>query len=355
MNEMVFSWAQAPNGRMVHVDDVPNGLKCNCICPNCKERLQARHGAIRAHGFAHHSETRGANLKICYMVILYKLAEQIIQQERKIHAPSYYGIFKEKDIEFVDVKIDSQYEREDKQPDVIATTVDGQQYLIEFTFDYKIQHKEKIDYQNLNCLEVNLSNQTLESLHDFLMSSSDDRKWLNNQQYFESIESIYEQYDKVVKVISEKDCRLCELRSRCCGIRLKGTSDPIIIENSGGTYRVCKTNEFDQSKLRLEDEVRERERQRIFAREQELKRKEQERINALAAEERRKEVSQQEEYATSQIRPEDRTCFLCRCNLDWMCRNNGFAHCGPYSSMRVPKNTPPDTAKTCRGFRAKVK
>ena len=35
------------------------------------------------HGFAHHSDTRGANLNICYMVILYKLAEQIIQTKKK--------------------------------------------------------------------------------------------------------------------------------------------------------------------------------------------------------------------------------------------------------------------------------
>ena len=34
--------------------------------------------------------------------------------------------------------------RADKQPDVIATTKEGQQYLIEFLFQYKIQHKTAI-------------------------------------------------------------------------------------------------------------------------------------------------------------------------------------------------------------------
>ena len=105
------------------------------------------------------------------MVILYKLAEQIIQTKKRIHAPSYYGIYKEEDIEFVDVKIDSRFEREDKQPDVIATTHDNKQYLIEFVFNYKVQHKQDIDYHNLTCLEVDLSNQTLETLEQFLLSS----------------------------------------------------------------------------------------------------------------------------------------------------------------------------------------
>ena len=45
---------------------------------------------------------------------------------------------------------------------------DNKQYIIEFTFDYKVQHKQAIDYKNLNCLEINLSNQTLETLEKFL-------------------------------------------------------------------------------------------------------------------------------------------------------------------------------------------
>ena len=54
------------------------------------------------------SDKRRANLKNCYMVTMYKLAEQIIQQEKKIRVPSYYGIFREKELEFTDVVVDSR-------------------------------------------------------------------------------------------------------------------------------------------------------------------------------------------------------------------------------------------------------
>ena len=100
LNNYVFSWAENSEGEMVHVDSVPRGLQCDCVCPYCHERLMARHGDQREHGFAHHSDNRGANLNICYMVILYKLAEQIVKTRKRIHAPSYYGIFPEKDLEF---------------------------------------------------------------------------------------------------------------------------------------------------------------------------------------------------------------------------------------------------------------
>lgn len=173
-NNYVFSWAENSEGKMVHVDTVPRGLQCNCVCPYCHERLMARHGDQREHGFAHHSDNRGANLEICYMVILYKLAEQIVQTHKRIHAPSYYGIFPEKDLEFETVKVDSRYDREDKQPDVIATTKDNKQYLIEFVFDYKVQHKKAIDYKNLNCIEIDLRNQKLETLEKFLLFSTEE-------------------------------------------------------------------------------------------------------------------------------------------------------------------------------------
>ena len=77
----IFSWAENAEGKLVHVDSVPRGLECGCVCPYCHERLLARHGDVREHGFAHHSETRQATLDICYKVVLYKLAEQIVQEK----------------------------------------------------------------------------------------------------------------------------------------------------------------------------------------------------------------------------------------------------------------------------------
>ena len=97
--KLIFSWAENADGKIVHVDEVPRGLQCGCSCPHCHERLMARHGDVRQHGFAHHSDNRGANLEICYMVTLYKLAEQIVQTKKRIYAPSVIAV---KDGEILD-------------------------------------------------------------------------------------------------------------------------------------------------------------------------------------------------------------------------------------------------------------
>ena len=298
-NGLVFSWAEDVNGKMVHVDSVPNGSKCKCVCPHCKENLIARHGNIREHGFAHHSDNRGANLDICYMVILYKLAEHILLTKKRIHLPSYYGIFKEADIEFTDIKTDSRYERADKQPDVIATTKDGQQYLIEFIFEHKVQHKIDIDYHNFACLEVDISGQTLESLDDFLMKSGDNRWWVNNDYYFNSIETVYRNANKKVQLKLETDCKRCEIKDSCCAIRVGQI--PIVINNHGLSYRICKIEDY----------------------------------NRLL-----------EEYNK---KLQERSCFNCKINLAWA-NKDGMANCGCSLSLGIPKITDPNHAKECRMF-----
>lgn len=359
----VFSWAENAEGKMVHVDDVPRGLNCGCTCPNCHEALLARHGDVKEHGFAHHSDTRGANLKICYMVIMYKLAEQIVQTKKRIHAPSYYGIFKEKDIEFVEVKVDSQYEREDKQPDVIATTKDGKQYLIEFVFKYKVQHKQALDYKNLTCIEIDLSNQSLESLEKFLLSSSEDRKWLNSEDYFNRIEETYHKAGKAIKIVDEAECEHCDLKYDCCAVTQ--SYSPLVIENSGIKYRLCKIEFYGQKQKAMKERLEEEER----ARKEWLEwQKEQRRLQ----EERQSKARMQEERNKINIAPidssanvnssvewknvvetEQRNCLNCQSNLTWANRD-GWANCGGYISLGLPRQrVNPEYAKQCPRFRQK--
>ncbi|MBO5251772.1 MAG: hypothetical protein J6B31_07250 [Bacteroidaceae bacterium] len=348
--DFIFSWAEDINGKMVHVDSVPNGLQCKCRCPHCHEQLLARHGNINEHGFAHHSKKRGANLNICYMVILYKLAEHILQNQKRIHVPSYYGIYKEADIEFVDVKVDSRYEREDKQPDVIATTKDNQQYLIEFTFKYKVQHKKDLDYHNLTCLEIDLSKQTLESLEEFLMASNKDRRWINNDNYFKKIEQTYHD----AKVISESECRNCKLKNSCCAI--KQGYYPMLIENNGQKYRICKVKEYK----RLSEKHRQQFLLRRQCREEELTKAEnkQHKQPVEKAENRHPSIvikpnpiKLQEDVSTVD-ELQRRSCFDCENNLAWK-NKGGMANCGCFKRLKISSTVNPNYAKECKMFKKK--
>lgn len=368
-NGFVFSWAENSQGKMVHVDDVPRGLACGCVCPCCHERLLARHGDVKEHGFAHHSDSRGANLKICYMVSLYKLAEQIIETRKRVHVPSYYGIFPGKDIEFVEAKTDGRFERDDKQPDVMATSRDGKKYIIEFTFDYKVQHRQAVDYKNLNCLEINLSDQTLETVERFLLEDDKDRKWLNNQELFDSIEPRYEKANLCIRVKDEDDCRKCELYGACVGVRSKNSGSLVVVENSGKRYRICKP-ELYEAELKARKNERRAEgawHKDDFAYGQDASRHNgfetkneefvgEDEIKRLSESYRKRQAEMKKSRADEPVvPPNDRTCFMCENNLDSFNSIDGsMARCGMFERMGVPRVTPPSSAKTCRGFRKKM-
>ena len=369
-NDIIFSWALDADGEWKHVDDVPRGLACNCVCPHCNERLKAcqgEHPELRSHGFSHHSKTRRANLKICYYVSLYKRAESIIKEKGCVHAPSYFGIFRDIDLKFKkdSIRIDNEFEREDKQPDVIATSVDGEQYLIEFVFNYKVQHKKPIDYKNLTCLEIDLSKQTFETLEDFLLHSKDDRQWLNNENYFNRVEETYRKENKSVRLVPEEECQQCELKSLCVAVKNKDKTGPLFIENSGNQYRICKTEEY-KVKLeeeRIEEEKREAERRRL-AQELEMAnlRRMAEEQNRAEIEERKKrdwerkhrfnELKKQNAPQSPVIIDEEPSCFNCRSNLSW--GNIGeLARCGAYISLGIKMMNNPDVAKNCRLYKHK--
>ena len=330
MNGFIFTWAENADGKMVHIDDVPRGSRCACVCPYCHENLLARHGEINEHGFAHQSKKRKANLKICNTVTAYKLAEQIIQTEKRIHVPAYYGIIPKHNIEFTEVTIDSRFERIDKQPDVIATTKDGKKYLIEFTLEYKVQHKKSIDYKNMSCLEIDLSHQTLNSIKDFLLNDtekeSEQKKWLNNDNFFRQIEEIYHNAGKRIKVVSEKECPNCSMYYNCCAVNVNNSI--LTIENNGEKYRLCKIKLFEEKK----------EKQKLQM--MELRQKHE------------KELLRTKE--SIDISDDKRTCFNCTSNLDWANKWGKLAHCGSYISNGFQSNEiDPEYAKECPKFKPK--
>lgn len=360
-----FSWAEDKRGKMVYVDDVPRGVACNCICPYCRENLIARHGAERAHGFAHASKERGANLKICLKVIVFKLAEQIIKSEKRIYMPSYYGIFKPKSVEFKTVEINGDFEREDRQPDIIATTKDNQKYLIEFCFNDYVRHKQEIDFENLNCLQIDLDGQKIDnrdSLKNFLLNCDGKRRWLNNDTYFNSIEKRYKSAGKPIRLVPDEECTKCPLKRECCAVKNKGShfSFLTIFQNRKG-FRLCKVEEYAVKmdaycrQQKEYDRCREENQRRYHDILHNRRRMDREKPVAVFSKPETKQVLQPEHLQSDMNdNAVEKTCFDCKKNLQWANRD-GWANCGCYGSLKLPQQrVNPEHAKVCPAFERKV-
>lgn len=158
-----LTYALNDSGKMVYVNDVPNGLACNCRCPKCHESLVAKNGGeIKVHHFAHAS---GSECKGAYETALHLIAKEIIATEKSLMLPKYllyngkkfqqYPYYYEDDevyecdyeedekveaykVHFKDVEIEERNDLSTLQPDCVGITDDGQRIHIEIVVTHGI-------------------------------------------------------------------------------------------------------------------------------------------------------------------------------------------------------------------------
>lgn len=76
------------NDKIVLIEDIlksERGLRCNCVCPFCKEPFEARMGEINRHHFAHSG--KGCDEINSYMTGLYMLLNEYLLDGNVLHLP----------------------------------------------------------------------------------------------------------------------------------------------------------------------------------------------------------------------------------------------------------------------------
>lgn len=177
-----LTYALDENGNLVHVDDVANGLACNCCCPHCEAPLYAKNrGVKREHHFAH---AQGHECEGAYETALHLLAKEILLDVEQIMLPQSDNYsFPSGLVTIHDIKVEKWDEQYRIKPDVEGVLDNGERLLIEFLVSHKVDGKKRqtIVNNHLKCIEIDINFQSLNKveLRDFLIHSSDDRKWID--------------------------------------------------------------------------------------------------------------------------------------------------------------------------------
>ena len=256
-------------GNLVSIDDIPlekRGLACGCHCPNCNQPLVAKLGYNKGRSphFAHYnySDCHGA-----VMTLLHRLSEEILKIEKNVMTPPYKTI-PAKRLIFTQVEVEQRNDRSDLQPDIVGVIENGIRWHIEIknTSEVKDDKKAKIRESGINCLEIDVSGQSLDKdkLKAFLLDSVESRQWINNPFYDKKIrqerygdeikqKEKYHQYrkDDKYEIIELKECGFN------CGVnRFRGDciylKDELCINNV--EYVVCdrihreKDKEYERPK-----------------------------------------------------------------------------------------------------------
>nr|WP_237725455.1 competence protein CoiA family protein [Vibrio parahaemolyticus] len=84
MNSVKIGWGLAKDGTFKHIRSVDNGLKCNCICPDCLQPLVANQGNVKRWHFAHASNSSCSGESV-----IHRLAKQVIVNAAHSGLPLY--------------------------------------------------------------------------------------------------------------------------------------------------------------------------------------------------------------------------------------------------------------------------
>lgn len=96
---------------LVTIDDVESGLKCNCVCPNCKQPLIAKKGEVKEHHFSHY---KVSDCGKAIETVTHRLSKGFIEKAKFFTTPPIYfpdtrvSIVEESQVPIDDVKLESR-------------------------------------------------------------------------------------------------------------------------------------------------------------------------------------------------------------------------------------------------------
>ncbi len=211
---MLLPFGENPDGRIVHISEVPSGLKCQCACPHCRAKLVARKGNIKQHHFAHHATTE---CRHAYESAIHKLAKEILYERKHIKLPEAKAEYENmsriicREINFGLDEVRLEKPMFGIIPDVVAKRK-GKELLIEIAVTHFCgpQKITKIRERSLATIEIDLSQLSREAamseIGEALLHSA-PRSWIYNSRIEmgkEELKRLHQQKPERIQRTKEK-------------------------------------------------------------------------------------------------------------------------------------------------------
>lgn len=169
-----------------HISDVPRGLDCNCICPNCNSVLVAKKGNKQIHHFAHY------NAEVCkhgYETSIHLFVKDVLLNCHHFVIPPHNYAVNPTKIEFNSVVAEQRYK--DIIPDITATIGNKMLFIEVHVFNAVDKVKQdKIRQYGISTLEIDVRGFGFgtkifnpKEFANKLVNSIENKHWIYNSHY----------------------------------------------------------------------------------------------------------------------------------------------------------------------------
>lgn len=182
-NKAYLTWALNQEGDLVHVDKVPNGNDCGCVCPHCKSKLCAKNGGDSEKKIHHFAHLSGADCVGAVESALHKMAKDILLETKCVFLPDRFDGRSGELHHFDRVEVEF-YDKDTRlRPDCIGYN-DDDSLWVEFKRTHAVDTKKKgkIISAHISCIEIDLNSCQLDpiAVKEFLVNSSERRMWIRD-------------------------------------------------------------------------------------------------------------------------------------------------------------------------------
>lgn len=215
--ELVY--ALNSEGKHVYIDDVENGLNCNCTCPACGGQLIARNeGKKYKHHFAHYNKVECDY--VCQTNI-HCLAEEILKEEKTIILPpdfencgNWRCVYDPRTFCCAIDHIESEKRISDIIPDIVITSSQAT-ILVEIYVTHAVDNEKRNRIEKIgNCfvIEINLSDLAYKDLTKeelrICLKDLNRVKWIFNPNTY-PLHKNYEGSIERYKIDKERNLVVC--------------------------------------------------------------------------------------------------------------------------------------------------
>lgn len=177
-----LTYAINKEGKLVHVNTVPNGNKCGCLCPNCKSELCAKNsGEIMEHHFAH---IHGDECEGAVETALHIMAKEVLQETKQLLHPKIRIAHEPKIVNYEKVDVEYFDKETNLRPDCVGF-YNNRQIWIEFKVSHKLDYNKirKIIESKIDCIEIDLNGCKLDynSVKEWITNKEEKIKWICNK------------------------------------------------------------------------------------------------------------------------------------------------------------------------------